>query len=239
LRRARSDKLVTLDVPGTEQQVYARPGTSDLAAFQHVFDGAAYALDLPTEPRLIFDLGANVGYASVYLALRYPGARVVAVEPEASNVALARRNLASLPQVDVVEGAVWPRPARLEVEDVGKGYWGMRVRATHDADGVRAVTMQELLDRAATDWVDFVKIDIEGSELELFSEETDWLDAVGALMVELHDRFRPGCRDTVERAIAGSGAAFRAKYSGGDVLFLRDDQGHRESGARRSTSHTS
>lgn len=220
LQRARDANLIELSVPGTTHTVYARPETSDLAAFEGVF-GGAYAVDLPTVPQLILDLGANVGYASVYFALRWPGARVLAVEPEPSNVALLRRNVAYLPQIEVVEGGIWPRPGRLEVEDAGKGYWGMRVRATNDAHGVRAVTVRELLERAGADWVDFVKIDIEGSELELFSEETEWLGAVGALMLELHDRYRPGCREAVEQAIARSGVAFRALYQGGDVLFVR------------------
>lgn len=222
LRRTRGTDLIELSVPETTHTVYARPGTSDLAAFEGVF-GGAYAVHLRTEPRLIFDLGANVGYASIYLALRYPSARVLAVEPEASNAAVARRNAASFPQVEVVEGAVWPRPGRVELDDVGKGYWGMRVHASDDPGGVRAVTIQELLDRAAANWVDFVKIDIEGSELELFSEETEWLEAVGALMLELHDRFRPGCRDAVERAIARSGVRFSELHHGEDVLLIRED----------------
>jgi FkbM family methyltransferase len=191
-----------------------------MAAFEGVL-GGAYAVDLPTAPQLIFDLGANVGYSSVYFALRWPGARVLAVEPEPSNVAMLRRNVAAFPQIDVIEAGVWPHPGWLALEDVGKGYWGMRVRATGDPAGVPAVTIPELMERAGTDWVDFVKIDIEGSEHELFSDETEWLCAVGALMLELHDRYRPGCRDAVERAIAGSGVSFRAQYQGGDVLFVR------------------
>jgi FkbM family methyltransferase len=217
----RGSSLIELSVPQTTHTVYARPETSDLASFEGVF-GDAWAVDLPTEPRLVFDLGANVGYTSVYFALRWPGARVVAVEPVPSNVALLRRNVSAFPQIDVVEGGAWPRPGRLAVEDAGKGYWGMRVREARDSGRVRAVTIPELMERAGADWIDFVKIDIEGSELELFSDETEWLGAVGALMLELHDRYRPGCRDAVERAIARSGVAFRALYQGGDVVLIRD-----------------
>jgi FkbM family methyltransferase len=100
--------------------VWGRADTSDLAAFRHVFDGA-YDFELPTKPRLILDLGANVGYASVYFSLRHPTARVIAVEPEPSNVALLRQNVAALPGVDVVEGAVWPHSGRLSLQDPGKG----------------------------------------------------------------------------------------------------------------------
>jgi FkbM family methyltransferase len=214
--------LVKLGVPGTEHVVFARPDTSDLASFDHVF-GGAYALELPHDPRLIFDLGANAGYAAVYFALRWPRVRVLAVEPDPSNAALARRNTAPLPQIDVVEGAVWPRREQLVVEDVGKGAWGMRVRESGEGRRVNAVTIAELFERVGADWVDLVKIDIEGSELALFSEQTDWIPRVGALVLELHDRFRPGCRDAVERALAGSGVSFRELRHDEDVVFIRED----------------
>jgi FkbM family methyltransferase len=220
-QKVRRPPLVRLHVPGTEQSVYARPETSDLAAFRHVF-GGAYDFDLPTEPRLVFDLGANVGYASVYFALRYPSARVLAVEPEPSNAALLRRNVAGLPRIEPIEAAAWPSPGRLALADPGKGYWGMRVE-TSQAGDVKAVTMRELLQRADADWVDLVKIDIEGSELELFSEEADWVNCVGALVLELHDRFRPGCRDALDQAFHRSGVRFREQHRGEDVLFVRAD----------------
>jgi FkbM family methyltransferase len=203
--------------------VWARSDTSDLAAFRHIFDGA-YDLELPAQPRLILDLGANVGYASVYFALRHPTARVIAVEPEPSNVALLRRNVAALPGVDVVEGAAWQRPGRVSLHDPGKGQWGMRVQAeaAGETGNVRAVTITELLKRTNADWVDLAKIDIEGSERELFSENTGWLERVGALVLELHDRFRPGCRGALDDAIARSGVRFRELHKGEDVILLRD-----------------
>jgi FkbM family methyltransferase len=201
--------------------VWARSETSDLAAFRHVF-GGAYDFELPAQPRLILDLGANVGYASVYLALRHPTARVIAVEPEPSNVVLLRRNVAALPRVDVVEGAAWPRSGRVSLQDPGKGQWGMRVQADGETGNVRAVTIAELLERVDVDWIDLVKIDIEGSERELFSENTGWLERVGVLVLELHDRFRPGCRGVLDDAIARSGVRFRELQQGEDVVFLRD-----------------
>jgi FkbM family methyltransferase len=221
-RRTLEQSLVELPVPGTAHVVWARSDTSDLAAFRHVFEGSAYDLKLPGKPRLIIDLGANVGYSAVYLALRHPTARVLAVEPEPSNAALLRRNVAALPAVEVVDGAVWPCQGRLRLEDPGKGQWGMRVQTAGETGNVRAVTVAELFERAGADWADLVKIDIEGSERELFSENTAWLERVGALVLELHDRFRPGCREALDAAIARSGVAFRELHKCEDVVFLRD-----------------
>ena len=162
-----------------------------------------------------------MGYTAVDLALRYPSARVLAVEPEPSNAALLRRNVASLALVEAIEGAVWPRSGRVTPVDVGKGKWGHRI--VEDPRGrVRAYTVPELLGWAGVDDADLVKVDIEGSELELFSENTEWLAGTRALAIELHDRFRPGCREALDGAIARSGAGFRESQVGESVVLVRD-----------------
>jgi FkbM family methyltransferase len=206
-----------LTVPGSDYRVDARPDSSDRAAFEHVFAGA-YELDLPAEPRLIVDLGANAGYASVFFALRYPAAQVIAVEPVPANAKLLRKNVRRLRRVDVVEAAAWPRPARLGLVDPGKGYWGMRV-VEDPAGKIAAVTVPELLERAGADRIDVLKVDIEGSEQQLFSENTAWLARVGLLVLELHDRFVPGCRAALDAAVERSGVHFDELQRGDDVLL--------------------
>jgi FkbM family methyltransferase len=146
---------------------------------------------------------------------------VLAVEPEPTNAALLRRNVAALPRVDAIEGAVWPRPGRVAAVDVGKGKWGHRV--VDDPRGrVRAYTVAELLARAGADGADLVKIDVEGSELELFSENTEWVGRTRAFAIELHDRFRPGCREALDGAVARSGVSFRELELGESVVLVRD-----------------
>ena len=42
--------------------------------------------------------------------------------------------------------------------------------------------------------IDILKLDVEGAERELFNRGAeDWLGAVGQMIIELHDRFVPGC----------------------------------------------
>ena len=38
------------------------------------------------------------------------------------------------------------------------------------------------------------KIDIEGSERELFRSNTEWMDVTGIIMIELHDSSAPGAQ---------------------------------------------
>ena len=51
--------------------------------------------------------------------------------------------------------------------------------------------------------IDIIKIDIEGSEKEVFAIHTDlWLPKTKTLIIELHDRIVPGCSKTVFKQIS-------------------------------------
>src|SRR5690349_9651185 len=57
----------TLTARGTDFPLWCRPGTSDDVVFWQVFIDRQYACVTPREtPRVILDLGANVGYTTAY-----------------------------------------------------------------------------------------------------------------------------------------------------------------------------
>lgn len=62
-----------------------RPGTSDMAVFRKIFLQREYSLECGQKPKLIIDGGANVGYASIFFAHKYPSAHIIAIEPEKRN----------------------------------------------------------------------------------------------------------------------------------------------------------
>jgi Methyltransferase FkbM domain len=52
----------------------------------------------------------------------------------------------------------------------------------------------------AIEFVDLLKIDIEGAEVEVFADPILWIDRVGIIAIELHDWLRQGCDSRVNRA---------------------------------------
>lgn len=201
VRRWKQRGDIRLDLPNVAHPLYLRGGTSDLYMFEEVFIEGEYAIDAPLDPKLIIDVGANVGFASVYFANRYPNARIIAIEPESSNVALLRKNVAPYGRIEVHEAAVWYESTTLTLIDEGDKS-GIQVRADGSGGGsVRAMTIDEVLALAGTDRVDILKIDIEGAEKELFERNPAWLGNVGVLMIELHDRLRPGCSKALYSAL--------------------------------------
>jgi len=188
---------VRMQPPALAHPVELRMGSSDSDAFSGMFVANAYGfLDSLGDIRTIIDLGANIGLSSALFLSRWPAARVIAVEPDPGNYALLRRNL-SLYQAQCMQGAVWSHRTPLTLSrSFGDGReWATAV--LEGEGGIRAYTMGELV--AAVGIVDFLKINIEGSEKAIFSGDTSWVACVRNISIELHDQdcekaFRQGMR---------------------------------------------
>ncbi|MGD8842654.1 MAG: FkbM family methyltransferase [Gammaproteobacteria bacterium] len=207
---AYNTRTVPVALPGSGATVLIRPDTTDPFIFEEVFLLDEYSFDIPVEPRLILDIGANVGYASVFFAEKYPAARIIAVEPETSNIRQLKMNTAGYPNVRVVEAGIWNRNACLTLVDADAKSSDFQLReCLPGEEGIKAVTVEHLMELAGTDHADIVKIDIEGGEKELFARNVDWLGKVDTLVIELHDRFKPGCKDIFLQAASRFGFSGR------------------------------
>jgi hypothetical protein len=62
---------------------------------------------------------------------------------------------------------------------------------------IRAVTIREIMEEQQIDFIDVLKIDIEGAEKEVFSSDYDyWLSKTRVIIIELHDSMKEGCSKT-------------------------------------------
>lgn len=182
---------------------FVRLRTSDAEVYEEVIVGKEYDYPATFPPRTIVDVGANCGMTSIFYANRYPDARVISVEAEASNYGALLRNTRAYPNIAPIQAALWNTDGQVEVFPpwprwTGWGKWGFRVR---EGSGCRALTLPTLMREVGIDTVDILKIDVEGAEREIFSK-CDWMDRVKLLAIELHDRDTPGCSAAVD-AVAG------------------------------------
>jgi FkbM family methyltransferase len=142
--------------------------------------------------KLILDLGANIGASAFWFYLNNPGAKIVAVEPEQNNYQLLAKNCEGL-EIVALQAAIGSREGTAFLDDPGFGDWGFQV-AAQGRHPVKVVTVQNLLDENATGkFAPYIcKIDIEGSENELFSENYAWMDLFPLVIIEFHDWLCPG-----------------------------------------------
>jgi len=189
-----------------------------------------YEWECPNYPETIVDAGANIGLTSILYATRYPRARILAIEPECSNFEMLRKNTESYSNITAVHAALWKEDCHLQIVDPGGdlwGFWGFRMeqrnelQELHHRGFARGVTLAHLMDEYSIDYIDLLKIDIEGAEKEVFESSASWIERVGAIVVELHDRFKPGCSDAVGAATGG----FEVSHQRGDTTFLQRVRG--------------
>jgi FkbM family methyltransferase len=199
-----------------------RGATTDIHCFDQVFISEEYNSPFEISPRVIVDAGANIGMATLYFVSRYPNARIVAIEPESSNFQMLQRNCAGLSNIVLVQAALWPVQRPLTISDAGDGAWAYSVTAQSSNESiaeVSAITIEDILRKLAVSDIDLLKLDIEGSERELFSTDTEaWLGRVGCIVIELHDRLRPGCAKAFYSALAGREFAQEIR---GENIFVR------------------
>ena len=201
-------KSITLERDGQKRTFAYRENTSDEKVIQQVFAAQHYNLGrmarhqeivayLQSMSRagrrpLIIDAGANIGASSVYLALTFPEAQIVALEPEPGNFALLHGNAEGL-SIRCLQAAIASSPGRTRLVDPGIGAWGYRTDPSGGGPEVHKVTVAEIFEEYAEPLYHpfLVKIDIEGGEKDLFEANTVWVQRTAIVVVELHDWLLP------------------------------------------------
>lgn len=193
--------VVKVKVGNSVRPVSLRQDSGDLFIFYEVFAMEAYQIgdDVidPQSVRTIVDCGANIGITALYFAGRYPNARIFSIEPDPSNFALLKQNVASEPRIVPINAAVVGRNTGPVFLSQDRPAWGNSI--TQGGDGVSgvevpAITIDELCAQHGVERVDLLKVDIEGAEEPMFAEP-HFLPKVGYIVIELHgdytmDRFQ-------------------------------------------------
>jgi FkbM family methyltransferase len=195
---------VAARVSGIPAPIRIRVQSSDFLVLRQVLLDREYESPGALVPSVIIDAGANIGVTSVFYANRYPGARIFAIEPEISNFEMLVKNAAPYKTIVPIHGALWSRATSVAVCSVQNfSHWGVRVSEEPSIISAPAFTVSDLMSQYQLDFIDILKLDIEGAEMEVFETSGPWIGKVGMLAVETHDRFRPGCSNAFEEVAAG------------------------------------
>ncbi len=193
-------------------ELFVRPLTPDLRVVRTCLLGEFDQVlsRVGTRHGLIIDAGGYIGLTSILFARRFPGSKIVCIEPSSDNYGLAVKNCAPYANIEVMHRAVAARPGPIPMHDRGTGPWGYTaVGSSADRprmvpyETVDAITINEILERKGKAGVDLVKIDIEGAEYDLLKDRPDWVAKADVIVVELHDRICPGASDAFAAATEG------------------------------------
>lgn len=216
--KVKSNETLTIKIKGVQYPFYLRGNTSDIPAFYQIFSFKQYKIVYDFTPAYIFDLGANIGLASLYFANTYPAATIIAVEPEPSNCEMLLKNTGSYKNIHCWQGGVWGSKANLDVVDIHKGKWAFVTREVESIDhSVNAITIDDLMLMFNIPHIDILKLDVESAEKEIFEGAHHlWLPKVKAMIVELHDRYKAGCSVAFFNALINYN--FSTRFRGENII---------------------
>ena len=204
------NELVAVIPLGFNSPIYLRRSTSDIDNFIQVYLRKEYEF-LPERPKTILDLGGYIGLASTYLAHKYPSAKIVLVEPDPDNYTIAKLNSRQFSNIECINVGVWSKACDLTISAKVGGDWGTMVREAQGSEQVspriKAMSVMDIMSFANFESIDFLKIDIEGSEKQIFSHSNskEWIRRSKIISCELHDRMVEGCSDAFHNAMNGEG----------------------------------
>ncbi len=80
-----------------------------------------------------------------------------------------------------------------------------RFEKTDCSQGTNAIDVATLMENNHFDGIDILKMDIEGSEKEVFSNNNSWIDKCRFYMIETHDRYVPGSTELIDKLLGEKG----------------------------------
>jgi FkbM family methyltransferase len=128
------------------------------------------------------DLGCNIGVVTSLLKqMAGPQGRVVGIDPLTYPGNSFRSRAVVTPGITIHQGVLCGEslrhdPAALDAMCVPYGF-----------DANLAITVEELIQLYGLKHIDFLKMDIEGAEFDIFRDSVHWLDGVDNLAMEVHN----------------------------------------------------
>jgi FkbM family methyltransferase len=150
-------------------------GGADLLAYvmaERSWVAAHQPETIPRKGAIAVDCGAHVGTFTRF-ALDHGASKVIAIEPEPLNAECFRRNLEAeikAGRVILVEKGAWSSPGKLKLA-IGRRNSGTSTFVDPDLDAaeveVDVDTLDAILEGAGITHVDYMKIDVQGAEVDV------------------------------------------------------------------------
>lgn len=154
----------------------------DLKKFEDRFEAV-----LKVEPGdTVLDVGASIGDTTVPFAIKVgENGYVIAVEPEPTNIAYLKANVSPFKNVHIIQKAAWNchEKVKLYLHDMPTGH--SMLDKFNEYIEVEADTLDNMV-RGLVRNVDFLKIDVQGVELQALQGAEKLLESIKKLVVETH-----------------------------------------------------
>lgn len=181
---------VAFDLKFFDSVFPVRMRRSDIFTLAEIFYDREYAIHTPLPDRpLVLDCGANVGLSTIWFLARFVGSSVHAFEPAPDNFRFLELNVGGRNDVVATQAAVGKTPGKvlLHVAEHGAMHSVRDATAGAGSINVDCINLADYLRDRSISRVDVLKLDVEGSEMEVVEGLGDRIDDVGVIVGEFHE----------------------------------------------------
>jgi FkbM family methyltransferase len=181
----------------------------------------------PTTPKIIFDVGANYGEISMFFSKQYPNCKIFSIEPSTDNIKIFNDNIQSqqfstsnitlIPKavadyngtIEITRGASSEAQVILNPNDKYENTNYSKLGSVK----VPCTTLSNIIINNKVDYIDFMKIDIEGSEPLLKEDLQSYASKINIICIEF------SYKNDSDKYLD----LMNTLYSSGFTAYLRED----------------
>ncbi len=186
--RAQFEKFLGLRIHFPDYQQF-------YALWNEIFLHETYFISLSPSPAgnknlKIIDAGSNIGLSILYFKCLYPNSKITGLEVSDSTFDWLKKNVDdnNLKNVEIINIGLAGHAGTVKFFDCGDGSGGSNIVEGFHSDMVRKVKEAKVktLSSFLKEEVDLLKIDIEGSEFDVFREADGELRKARNIIIEVH-----------------------------------------------------
>lgn len=159
--------------------------------FNEVFNTNMYYFENNKKNPFIIDCGTNIGISVLYFKKIFPESKIICFEPDDKNFEILNQNIISQnweKNVNVIKKGVSNRNAI--VNFTNEGHAGSKIIITDDTElnnfsKIEIIDLIEFINNQ-NEQIDFLKLDIEGSEFEIVPRLNEVNSKIDRLYIEFH-----------------------------------------------------
>jgi len=162
-----------------DKKVFYRSSTSDMTLMYEILFQSKYKSEYffpdKLNPKVIFDIGGNIGITSIYLASIFPDAKIYTFEPLPDNFEILTKNIQKYDNIEAFNIGLGSKNGNFKVylSDDSENFGG--VSFFPDPTGNKSDSyiscevknINEMIEKLNIESIDLIKIDTEGAEHDI------------------------------------------------------------------------
>ena len=181
------------------KKIYYRTSSSDMMLIYEILlkskNKREYYFPEELRPKVIFDIGGNIGITSIYLATLFPESQIYTFEPLKENFEILKKNTLQFNNIEVFNFGLGAENGsfKLYLSDNQENYGGVSFypegegNLTEPSTECEVKNVNDVIKEIGLISVDLIKIDTEGAEYDILTSfKVEFLNKTSWITGELH-----------------------------------------------------